>query len=335
VRFEAAEWPVGECRGLTRAAPFPPQESLHFHSLAHAQYSTALLASRIVDEQRQLQLLDRPDSTPPLPTKPRGHQAAAAGTARFGDADGAAARVGERSAHWMSGMSAPARRAPAQRQPDMSRGAGGGWPAQQQQQQQAAASSYSYGSAYADYQEPARAREGDLRRYAGEPYDEEDNEGEDAGEVEGLSPAYEYDGLDSGPAGGRAYDRMGSADAEESGAYMPPPAPGPAPVYGRGGAAPREEAGRGGCRGAGKEVADWFSVLVNAEVPLPAAARTDPHPPRRRRNAFGQVCEARCDGRCLCGQEQPTQYGYQSMPPSKSSSPSAWTSYPAPAPYET
>jgi hypothetical protein len=333
-----------------RGALFWPQESLHFHSLAHAQYSTALVASRIVDEQRQLQLLDRPDSAPPLPTKPRGHQATAAGMGRFGEADGAAGRVGERSAHWMSGMGTPARRASGQRQPDMSRGAAAaaaaGWPAQQQ----AATSSYGYGGAYADYQEPARAREGDLRRYAGERYDEEeeeeeeDNEVEDAVNVEDLSPSYEYDGLDGGPpAGGRTYDRMGSADAEESAAYLPPPAPGPVPMYGRGGAAPaREEAGRGVGRGAGKEVADWFSVLVNSEVAcrltlsaLPAAlSSVTAVCPDSFRLALG--CAAECDGRFVVNtQEQPTQYGYQSMPPSKSSSPSAWTSYPAPAPYET
>jgi hypothetical protein len=206
---------------------------------------------------------------------------------RFGEADGGAVRAG--GAHWMTGLSTPARRAAAPRQPDMSRGAGAGWPTQQQQQQ----ATYYDGAAYADYQEPARAREGDLRRYAGERYEEEgDNEGEDVADAEDMSPNYEeYDGLDSvPPAGGRAYDRMAGADAEESAAYISPPAPGPVPMYGRGGAAAgREEAGRGGGRAGGKEVADWFSVLVNAEVPCPARCTSCAR-------ACAALCGAGCDG---------------------------------------
>jgi hypothetical protein len=257
----------------------PSQESLHFHSLAHAQFSTALLAARIVDEQRQLQLSDGPDAAPSMPPKtvPRpAHQTAAAMARLAADSD-ASPRAAERAPHWMSGMrAAPARRAPPPAcQPDASRR--GGPPAW------ATASPLFYdagggaGGEYGDYADgAARGREGGGRGYGdvrGFDEDEGGDEDDDGGDVverdADMSPPYEYDGLDAGggPAGGRGYDR----DAEDSGIYMAAPAPGPAgAAYARGAAGRREEGGRAAGvvqagRG-GKEVTDWFSVLVNAEV---------------------------------------------------------------------
>ena len=261
--------------GRRRATePAPPQESLHFHSLAHAQYSTALLAARIVDEQRQLQLSERPDSAPPVPPKPRQAHQSAASMARLGAADAECApRAAERSPHWMSGMrAAPARRAAAPRPSDEGvRGQPPAWTASSIYYEGGGGGGGGGGVEYGDYAEPSRGRgEGEVRRYSGggcgERYEEEEEEEDGEDVVEGdaeMSPPYEYDGLEAGggPAGGRGFER----DAEESAIYVAAPAPGPAAgaVYSRGAAPRRDEGARGA---GGKEVADWFSVLVNAEV---------------------------------------------------------------------